>query len=141
MVSVAGGALALRRWWSGGRSSGNGAGEAARWQVVTVNRPPDEVAPDGQVPGRLGGLGDAVEIQVRSAPGDRGTELAARPRPGAPASGDDPRQTVRMALRDTKQLIETGEILGPHRPPTTQRTLLGLPLDAATRRARRVGRL
>jgi len=142
-AAVAGGALRLRRRRA--RAEGPGAETTAddgRWQVVTINRPPDEVMPDGRVPDPLGKLGDAVEVEVRRAPGDRGTELAARPRPGASVpTNDDPRRTLRMALRNTKQVLEAGEILGPHPQSTTQRTLTNLPLELATRRARREGRL
>jgi hypothetical protein len=46
-----------------------------------------------------------------------------------------------MALRNSKQLLEAGEIIEPHRPPTTQRTLTSLPLELVTRYARRKGRL
>ena len=60
--------------------------------------------PNGQVPGPLAALGDLVEVQVRPAPGGKGSELAARlrePEPTGPhaaaarISGDDPRQQVR----------------------------------------------
>lgn len=147
VAGLAGGALALRqrrrrrRRPEPARQSG-GEAQHERWQVVTVNRPADEVAPDGRLPDPLGELGDAVEVQLRPAPGDRGTEVAARPRTATPApSGEDPREAVRTALRDSKQLLEAGEILGPHQPPTTQRTLSGLPMELATRYARRKGRL
>src|SRR5918997_1175237 len=75
--------------------------------------------------------GDAVEGRVRPAPGGRGTELAARLRQGAPSgpagalarvSGSDPRQELRAALRQSRQLLETGEVLSPDSPPTTRRT-------------------
>ena len=36
--------------------------------------------PDGQVPGPLAELGDLVEVEVRAAPGGKGSELA-RPAP------------------------------------------------------------
>ena len=89
-------------------------------------------------------------VQVRSAPGDRGTEVAARQRGSVPAgpggavaraSGDDPRQRLRAALRQSKQLLETGEVLKPDEPPTTRRTLRSLPLELGTRRAGGEGRL
>ncbi|MGS2615911.1 hypothetical protein ACVCAH_15510 [Micromonospora sp. LZ34] len=91
----------------------------ARWQVVTVDRPPGQVLPDGRWPEPLRRLGGAVQVRVRPAPGDRGTELAARPRPGAGPPpglaahlvGDDPGRLVRQALRQVKQLAETGEVL------------------------------
>ena len=88
---------------------------------------------------------------MRPAPGGRGTELAARLRSGtapsglggiaARAAGNDPRQQVRSALRQSKQLLETGEVLSPDEPSTTRRTLRSLPLELATRRAGGEGRL
>jgi hypothetical protein len=56
-------------------------------------------------------------------------------------AGKDPRQELRAALRQARQLLETGEILRPDTPPTTRRTLRNLPLELATRRARGEGRL
>jgi hypothetical protein len=150
LAGVSAGVLAVRRMTT--RQVGDGAARVARdrWHTVTINRPREEVAPDGRLPEPLAALGDAVEVQVRPAPGNRGTELAARPRTGAPsglgavvarAAGADPRQDVRTALRQAKQLVETGEVLEPDTPPTTRRTLRNLPLELATRRARGEGRL
>jgi hypothetical protein len=150
LAGVSAGVLAVRRMTT--RQLGDGAARVARdrWHTVTVNRPPEEVAPEGRLPEPLAALGDTVEVQVRPAPGNRGTELAARPRTGAPsglrraaarAAGADPRQDVRTALRQAKQLAEIGEVLEPDKPPTTRRTLRGLPLELATRRARGEGRL
>jgi hypothetical protein len=93
---------------------------ANRWHAVTVNRSPDEVMPDGTVPPALRALGDLVEVEVRPAPQARGTELRARLRRSEPRSaasvlerlgGTDPRQAVRAALREDKQLLEVGEVL------------------------------
>jgi hypothetical protein len=120
-----------------------------RWHVITINRPPDEVAPDGRLPEPLAKLGDEVEVQVHRAVGDRGTALAARLRhepsgivgTAERLAGSDPRQAVRAALRESKMLIETGEILQPDKPGTTKRTLTGRPLDLAISRARGEGRL
>jgi hypothetical protein len=150
LAGVSAGVLAVRRMTT--RQVGDGAARVARdrWHTVTVNRPPEEVAPDGRLPEPLAGLGDAVEVRIRPAPGGRGTELAARPRTRTPsglggavarAAGNDPRQAVRTALRQAKQLAETGEVLEPDTPPTTRRTLRNLPLELATRRARGEGRL
>ncbi|MET7666909.1 hypothetical protein ABZS39_02065 [Micromonospora luteifusca] len=91
----------------------------ARWEVVTVDRPPEQVLPGGHWPEPLRRLDGAVEVRVRTAPGDRGTELAARPLAGAtpPAGlaahlvGDDPGLLVRRALRQVKQRVEAGEVL------------------------------
>lgn len=115
-----------------------------------MNRPPEEVSPDGRLPDPLAELGDQIEVKTRPAPGSRGTEVAARFRgpvltglSGAAArlTGQDPRQSVRAALREAKMLIETGEILRPDKPPTTRRTPTNLPLELAVRRARGEGRL
>jgi hypothetical protein len=131
----------------GGNTTGAGDADArSRWRSVTINRSQGEVMPHGQVPGPLAALGDSVEVQMRDAPGGKGTELAARlrhPEPegpgsvGARVSGDDPRQQVRSALRQAKQLIEVGEVLRVdptphgHRPPTPTGKLV----DLATQRA------
>jgi hypothetical protein len=126
--------------------TGASDGKSDHWHVVTVNRPVDEVMRDGTPPGPLADLGDAVEVRAVSAPGDRGTELAARLRDGAtlPApisgaarlTGDDPRQRVRAALRES-----TGEVLCPDDLETARRTLLNMPLELATRLARGEGLL
>nr|WP_307871066.1 hypothetical protein [Micromonospora sp. C51] len=113
------------------------------WQVVTVDRPPEQVLPTGAWPVPLRRLDGAVEVAVARAPGGRGTELAARPRPhaawpglAAHLLGDDPGLLVRQALWQVKQLAETGEVLradpmpgergpvvpvGTSRPPTDGR--------------------
>jgi hypothetical protein len=131
--------------------TGASDGKSDHWHVVTVNRPVDGVMRDGTPPGPLADLGDAVEVRAVPAPGDRGTELAARLRDGAtlPApisgaarlTGDDPRQRVRAALRESKQLLETGEVLCPDDLETARRTLLNMPLELATRLARGEGLL
>src|SRR5256885_16117115 len=93
------------------------------WLVATVYRSPTDIAPEGRLPEPLERLGDAVEVRIRPAPGDRGTELSVRPRPdGARAASRDAWRTARLALREAKQLCETGEILQPDAPPTTRRT-------------------
>jgi hypothetical protein len=121
-----------------------------RWHVLTVNRSADQIAPSGQLPEPLAGLGDAVEVQLRRAAGDRGTEVAVRLRDGARSSvaagvtrltSRDPDQAIRAALREARQLVETGEVLHPDYPPTTQPTRLNKPLQLATLQGRREGRL
>ena len=102
--------------------------------------------PDSRVPSPLAELGDLVEVEVRTAPGGKGSELRARLRSPEPTgvasaaarlSGDDPRQQVRSALREAKQLIEVGEVLrvdpAPHGP--RKPTPGGLLIEAATKRA------
>ncbi|MDZ5661766.1 hypothetical protein SFC79_08330 [Nocardioides sp. S-58] len=118
----------------------------SRWRSVTINRRQDEVMPSGKLPGPLAALGDSVEVEVRPAPGGKGTELAARLRTAGPtgprsvpasSEDEDPRERVRSALREAKQLIEVGEVLrvdpAPHghRPPTPGGKLV----ESATRHA------
>jgi hypothetical protein len=156
-VVVAGGMVARRMLGRAGRDDdhwqrGPVRHDAARWHVTTVNRPPVDVAPGGRLPEPLAGLGDAVEIRVRPAAGDRGTEIAVRLRDSDSTRvsavdlarrvvGRDPEQAIRAALREAKQLLETSEVLRPDFPPTTESTPLNKPLQAATRQGRREGRL
>lgn len=119
-AALAGAARLLRVPRRGGRTGGGGdAAAPARWEVVTVDRPPEQVLPDGRWPEPLRRLDGAVEVRVRPAPGDRGTELAARPLAGvtpptglaAHLVGDDPGLLVRRTLRQIKQRVEAGEVL------------------------------
>jgi hypothetical protein len=122
---------------------------ADHWNVVTVNRPPQEVMPDGQLPGSLAEMAGEIEVQVRPAPADKGSELAARitrpadgdeQGPGA-KNTDDQRQRLRTALRHAKMVLETGEVLESDKPSTTRTTVTNLPLELALRRAQGWGRL
>ncbi|MFG1918621.1 hypothetical protein [Micromonospora sp. NPDC048898] len=105
--------------WRGGTGADRDPAAAARWEVVTVDRPPEQVLPAGRWPEPLRRLDGAVEVRVRPAPGDRGTELAARPVAGATPPvglaahlvGDDPHLLVRRTLRQIKQRVEAGEVL------------------------------
>ena len=139
----AGAALAGRRVMRDGAG-----GRPDRWHAVTVNRAFEELAGPGGLPALLADLGEKVEIQMRPAPGDRGTEVFARwrePLPAGPAEvaararDDDPRQVVRKALREAKSVLETGEVVLPDRPPTNEPTLTERPLGSANRRARGEG--
>ncbi len=88
-------------------------------------------AGEGGWPAELAALGDKVEITTRPAPGDRGTEIRVRVRDGG---SDDPElaQEVRIALRRTKQVLETGGVLtldphpAGHRTTSVRGTLLDL---------------
>lgn len=149
-AAVAAGTAAARRL-SGRRfgvwAVGPGRESRGRWHTVTVYCPPDRVAPGGRLPEPLTRLGDAIEVRTRPAPGGRGTELAVRPREaGAHASrtaagAHDDGRAVRAALREAKQLLETGEVLRPDRPPTSRSTLLNRPVRVAVRHGRDGGRL
>src|SRR4051794_29517756 len=111
-----------------------------RWHSVTINCSPEQLGPK---PAPLDELGFPVEIRVRPAPGDRGTELAARlAEPGLSRQGGrDAVRHLRRALREARSLAEVGEVLLPDAPATTHRTLTGAPLAYATRHGREEGRL
>jgi hypothetical protein len=123
VVSLAGTGVVVARWLASrhrGPSPVKDPKARRRWMAVTINCRPGDVAPDGRLPRPLADLD--VEVRIEKAPGDRGTELYARPRmpmPMGPAAvlarlrGDHPREMVRMALRQVKSLIETGEVLRP----------------------------
>ncbi|MDD9207143.1 hypothetical protein PU560_11805 [Georgenia sp. 10Sc9-8] len=87
--------------------------DGERWLVVTVQRPPEEVAVD--LPATL--RTSSVEVEVRPAPGDRGSELAARARGRKP-----PRDELRSALREAKQVLEVGEVLRVDPQPAGRRS-------------------
>ncbi|GAB3942553.1 hypothetical protein [Micromonospora vulcania] len=134
-ATLSGAARLLRvpQWWRG-RTGADGAAHAqARWELVTVDRPPEQVLPDGRWPEPLRRLDGAVEVRVRPAPGDRGTELAARPLAGgtpptglaAHLVGDDPTLLVRRALRHVKQHVEAGEVLRADRSALDRPEALG----------------
>jgi hypothetical protein len=114
---------------------------------VTVLCEPLDIDP-GQLPVPLAELGDQIEVQVRPAPGGKGTELRARlrePSSSGPAparlSGTDPQSDLRSALRRAKQLIEVGEVLRVDPAPHGERpsTPGGLLLEAWTRVAPKAG--
>jgi hypothetical protein len=118
-----------------------------RWHSVTVNCSPEQLGPK---PSPLDEIGIPVEIRIRPAPGDHGTELAVRmlePAPAGPVKllgklrNDDPIRSIRRALREARSLAEVGEVLLPDVPATTDRTLMGASLAYATRHGREEGRL
>jgi ribosomal protein S28E/S33 len=109
---------------------------ARRWRVVTVRTDPDQLRTTTPAP--LAAFGERLDVRVTSAPADKGAELAARFR--GPVTEEDIGD-LRAALRESKQLIEVGEVLRVdpqphgHRPPTPQ----GAAIEAATREARKTG--
>ena len=104
--------------------------ESARWRVVTVQRSEADVI-GAMAP--LTALGGGIETRLSTAPGDRGTELAARIQPDSQVSPAE----LRIALRQTKQVAEAGEIavVNPvshgHRKATPQGLLLDRVAKAA----------
>lgn len=123
------------------------AGPASGWLAVTVFREPSDVE-SGVLTGPLAEMGDRVEVRVRPAPGDKGTELSARlrDRPSSGTalhrlSGSDPQADLRSALRRAKQLLEVGEVLVVDPVPHGERTPTpgGALLEAFTRAAPKAG--
>ncbi|QIG42400.1 hypothetical protein G5V58_06100 [Nocardioides anomalus] len=107
---------------AGGRRPSSG------WLAVTVLCEPSDLD-EAALPAPLAELADRVEVRVRPAAGDKGTELCARlrdrPRPASAAqrlSGDDEEGELRSALRRAKQLIEVGEVLRVDPTPHGKRT-------------------
>jgi hypothetical protein len=124
-----------------------GAGQpASGWLYVTVYREPSDVD-IAQLPAPLAEYGDRIEIRVRAAPGEKGTELGARLRDqpsGSPLgrlTGSDPQADLRSALRRAKQLIEVGEVLAVDPAPHGKRTATpgGALLEAWTKVAPKAG--
>lgn len=106
------------------------------WKAVTVWG--DSAAFEtGGFPDPLRRLAGALEVRIDPAPGDKGFEVHARLRDDADLAGlevdDDPEQALRTALRDAKQIFETGEVLHPTPRPHGHRpqTLLGTAVDKA----------
>lgn len=104
------------------------AGPSSGWLVVTVLREPAEMEA-GNLPEPLAELGDRIEVRLRPAPGNRGTELAARLHDGTTTSteaerltGTDAQAELRSALRRAKQLLEVGEVLAVDPTPHGERT-------------------
>ena len=124
-----------------------GAGQpASGWLAVTVFREPSDIDA-AALPAPLAEFGDRIEVRVRKAADDKGTELGARLRdqPSGSAldrlSGSDPQADLRSALRRAKQLIEVGEVLVVDPAPHGKRTATpgGVLLEAWTRVAPKAG--
>jgi hypothetical protein len=113
---------------------------AGRWLVVTIHRPPDDVRADVDGSGPLSRLRGEIDVTVRPAPGDKGTELAARPT-ATDGGSAEMRRELRRALRETKSILECGEVVEPSRPGSSHPGPAGKVLRAVTARARGEGRL
>jgi hypothetical protein len=117
-----------------------------RWIMVTVNCSPQRLASRADLPEPITRLGDAVDIKIAPAPGDRGTELGARLRdlPRTKVAGmvgrhpeENPRRMVERALRDAKAIIESGEVLRGDWPAAAEPAQAGKLLEFAGRRGGR----
>ena len=120
------------------RTRAGSGGEGGRWVVVTVLRPPGEVTSSVALD-PVQALGAAAETRVTEAPGGRGTELAARWRPGQDAGHS--LAELWTTLREVKQVLEVGEVLRSVPRPEGKRpsTPGGLVIDAAERRSQGKG--
>jgi hypothetical protein len=134
-AATAAGAATVNRLLTG-RAEKQRRSSGKRRHVLTVFRPMDEITVDGRLPEPLERLGDAVAVDLRPAPGDRGTEIAVRP-----LTGDVDDRAVRRALRESRSLLEVGYLLHPDAPATTEPTPLNRPLRAATAHGREGGLL
>jgi len=137
-VAGAGVAATARRRGSLGTAKGmiTGGTDHDRWHSVTINRSPEQL---GSKPAPLDELDFPVEVRIRPAPGDRGTELSVRV--AEPGADRDTIRHLRRALREARSLAEVGEVLLPDAPSTTHKTPAGAPLAYATRHGREEGRL
>ena len=110
---------------------------ARRWRAVTVLCSPADVRVD-DLPAPLAALGSLVEVRVTPAPGDKGTEIAARYRA---TPSDEELGRLRAALRASKQLLETGEVLRMDPRPHGERkqTPQGRLLDGVVANAKKEG--
>ncbi|MCJ1674524.1 MULTISPECIES: hypothetical protein [unclassified Rathayibacter] len=121
-------------------SDGDGA-HPEGWKAVTVLGEARDFE-SGGYPEPLARLAESLEIRIDPAPGDKGFEVHARVREGADAGvGDDPGKALRAALRDAKQIFETGEVLRATPRPHGERprTLLGGAVDEAEDEAKGEG--
>ncbi len=118
-----------------------------RWMMVTINCSPVRLASPADLPEPIIRLGDAVDIKICQAPGDKGTELGARLRdfprgrmsgPVSWRAGAGPRRAVREALHQAKSIIEAEEVLRPDVPSSTRPTPAGKLLEFAGRRGGRL---
>ncbi len=119
------------------------------WLAVTALVDRGVVDAAGGVPGPLADLGDRIEVDVRPAPADKGTVIAARLVTSAeshdgrrPADGAAELQSrLREALRETKQLLETGQVMRVDPQPAGRRTrtLAGRAIDVAQAHGRDQG--
>ncbi|SFF58761.1 hypothetical protein [Blastococcus tunisiensis] len=144
VASSAGGALLGRaqslRLPGVGTASAKDSPEVAarRWRAVTVLT--DRIGTGPDLPAPLAAFGDRIEVRTTPAPAGKGTELAARFT--APADATDERVgKLREALRQAKQLIETGEVLRIEPQPEGRRpeTPQGRVLEGAAARAPKEG--
>jgi hypothetical protein len=130
-AGLAGGAIAARRV----RDRGSGRSRPGKEvQAVTVLAPMEEVRAGWKDHAARAGLAD-VEVEFRPAPGDRGTEVLARPGgraegtdgtdeseagtgPGRRMGGEAPGPRLRAELRRFKSRLEAGTVVSTEGQPS-----------------------
>jgi hypothetical protein len=139
--------IGIARWMVFRTRTTRDRGPSNRWIMVTVNCSPQRLASYADLPEPITRLGDAVDIKIAPAPGDRGTEIGARLRdlPRTKIAGmvmrrpeEDPRRMVEEALREAKSIIEAGESLRPDWPPSAHPAEGAKLLEFADRRGGRL---
>ena len=140
-AAAAAGSAAIKKVVGRAPSGWGSHDDPMRWRAVTVNRPLSEL--EGNLPAPLAALGDAVEVRLQPAPGDKGTELHARLTGTGHdrIQGQEPLEALRSALRQAKQLAEVGYVLEADLSTTSRPTPLNEPLRQATKHAGGEGRL
>jgi hypothetical protein len=126
-------------------SAGPGA-DPGGWLAVTVLADRDTVVAGG-LPAPLAELGDRIAVEVRPAPGDKGTEIAARiaqDETGAATADTDAsdlQDRLREALRLSKSLLETGRVMRVDPQPAGKRSSspAGKGIDTAQEHGREKG--
>ena len=114
------------------------------WLAVTVFGDHDTVLADG-LPAPLADLRDRVQVDVRRAPADKGTEIAARVIDSGDADASDDaaalHDRLRQALRESKQLLETGQVMRVDPQPAGERSSspVGKAIDVAQTHGRDKG--
>jgi hypothetical protein len=135
--------LGAGRWIVDRAAAARSRAPRNRWIMVTINCSPQRLASRADLPEPIIRLGDAVDLKIAPAPGDRGTEVGARLRAArrmriagmvARRPEQHPRHIVERALREAKSIIETGEVLRPDWPPAPERPPMGRLLEFAGHR-------
>lgn len=108
VAAAATGAAAIAR-----RRSGGPAGSGTEVHALTVLAPVDAVRAAWE--GRAGADGDGQQLDLRPAPGDRGTEIRVTVRDG---DGSRPGPELRAELRRLKSRLECGSVATTEGQPT-----------------------
>lgn len=115
--------------------------DPGEWLAVTALTDPETLR-DGGLPAPLDAVRDRVQVEVGTAPAGKGTEISARIVPsGDDASDQDLHRRLRVALRESKSLLETGRVIRVDPQPAGRRgtTPAGAGIDSAQAHGREQG--